>query len=387
MSARSVCQATFVVVFILAASSAIHADIHRWDTGEVIPGTKGLEPRPGMWLEGRNRESLNLRYADFSGGPNLANATFRFSWLDDADFSGANLTNASFESSRCPAVDFSNTDLSGARMSLATLTGAILAEAVVTGADFWRTTAHGFMKEQLYSTASYREGNLRGIRLGANDLSNWDFGGQDLTNALFVGCEPVFGFCIGSRLTDANLTGANLRTASFERSDLSSAIMDATTVYDQWTLFPTEFDPSAAGITLVLSPAGDFDANDALESLDVDVLAARIRSGYVDLNGFWPNAMFDLNDDQSIDLADHRFWVKVLKRTWYGDANLDGKFNTLDFVQTLEAGKYEKGWLTERAQILGESASWSEGDWNGDGVFDTGDLVIALEDGGYAKGP
>jgi hypothetical protein len=75
--------------------------------------------------------------------------------------------------------------------------------------------------------------------------------------------------------------------------------------------------------------------------------------------------------------VDHSVWVKDLKRTRYGDANLDGQFNTGDLVQVLGAGKYETQ----------ELAGWSEGDWNGDGVFNTGDLVKALDDGGYEMGP
>ena len=31
--------------------SLTHADIYRWDTGEVIPGTEGIEPGPGVQLD------------------------------------------------------------------------------------------------------------------------------------------------------------------------------------------------------------------------------------------------------------------------------------------------------------------------------------------------
>ena len=85
-----------------------HADIYRWDTGEVIPGTEGIEPGPGLDLSSQihwepevglvsdgpwNTGGHNLRYADFSNGVDLTGATFRRSWLDYSDFSGANLTN------------------------------------------------------------------------------------------------------------------------------------------------------------------------------------------------------------------------------------------------------------------------------------------------------
>ena len=65
------------------------------------------------------------------------------------------------------------------------LTNANLAGALVTGRNFAETTSRGFTKEQLYSTASYQQKNLQGIGLGYNDLSGWDFSGQNLTNADF----------------------------------------------------------------------------------------------------------------------------------------------------------------------------------------------------------
>ena len=85
----------------------------------------------------------------------------------------------------------------------------------------------------------------------------------------------------------------------------------------------------------------------------------------------------DLDDDGHVDHQDHRVWVKVLKHTWFGDANLDGEFNSGDMVQVFVLGKYETG----------EEASWAEGDWNGDGFFDSSDMVAAFADGGYEKGP
>ena len=69
-------------------------------------------------------------------------------------------------------------------------------------------------------------------------------------------------------------------------------------------------------------------------------------------------------------------WIKDLKHTWFGDADLDLEFNSSDMVQVFRAGKYETG----------EKAGWEEGDWNGDLVFDSSDMVTAFFDGGYEKG-
>ena len=63
------------------------------------------------------------------------------------------------------------------------MTDADLSGAIVKGAWFVDVTSSGFTSEQLYSTASYQQKDLAGINLSSNDLSGWDFAGQDLTNA------------------------------------------------------------------------------------------------------------------------------------------------------------------------------------------------------------
>ena len=60
--------------------------------------------------------------------------------------------------------------------------------------------------------------------------------------------------------------------------------------------------------------------------------------------------------------------------TLYGDANLDGEFNSRDLVEVFQAGKYETP----------QAADWSEGDWNLDGQFDSQDLIAALQRGTYS---
>ena len=114
---------------------------------------------------------------------------------------------------------------------------------------------------------------------------------------------------------------------------------------------------------------GDFDLNGLLNAADVDLLTQEIVGQRHPL-------LFDLNGDSLVDLVDHQVWVKDLKETWIGDADLNGEFNSSDFVQAFQAGTYETK----------EPAGWSEGDWNGDGIFDSSDFVIAFQDGGYEQG-
>jgi hypothetical protein len=63
---------------------------------------------------------------------------------------------------------------------------------------------------------------------------------------------------------------------------------------------------------------GDFDAHEALDVVDIDMLTAKIQSNY-----WLPDDLFDLNSDTLINKEDHRIWIKDPKKTWIGDANLD----------------------------------------------------------------
>ena len=58
-----------------------------------------------------------------------------------------------------------------------------------------------------------------------------------------------------------------------------------------------------------------------------------------------------------------------------GDANLDGVFDSSDFVKAFQGGRYENG----------PPATWEQGDWNGDNQFDTSDFVEAFSAGWYEQ--
>jgi hypothetical protein len=114
---------------------------------------------------------------------------------------------------------------------------------------------------------------------------------------------------------------------------------------------------------------GDLDRDGQIDADDIDLLAAAIR------NGGAPDGAFDLNRDASLDLGDLSYLVVTLLNTTFGDANLDGIFNSSVLVQVFQAGEYEDG--------QAQNSGWREGDWNGDGDFGTQDMVIAFQMGGY----
>jgi hypothetical protein len=142
-----------------------------------------------------------------------------------------------------------------------------------------------------------------------------------------------------------------------------------TGIWDEFQIYDVALSPGEM-LYLFGSPSlvGDFNGDGVLDAADLDVMAAGMVAG---------DTAYDLDGDGDIDSADRTSWVNDLAKTWMGDANLDGEFNSADFVLVFQAGKYEAGTL----------ALWSEGDWDGDQRFDSGDFVAAFQNGGYENGP
>ncbi|QDU54649.1 pentapeptide repeat-containing protein [Aeoliella mucimassa] len=112
--------------------------------------------------------------------------------LTGANFSGANLTKAQLDRTTLEDVDFTNAEIRGAKL--------------------YEATAKGFTAAQLYSTASYRAGNLASTSLRGNDLVGWD-----LSHLCLIGVDFT-----NSYLETANLSGSDTRGT--KRLETSTAI-------------------------------------------------------------------------------------------------------------------------------------------------------------------
>ncbi len=119
-----------------------------------------------------------------------------------------------------------------------------------------------------------------------------------------------------------------------------------------------------------MAAPGDFDKDGDLDVDDVDALSREIAAGT-------NNATFDVTDDAVVNGDDLKTWVKQLRKTWIGDSDLNGVFNTGDLIRVFQAGKFE----------MATEASWGQGDWTADLRFNTSDLIAAFQDGGFEKGP
>ncbi len=161
-------------------------------------------------LTGINLDGHNMIGGNFAG-QDLTNASFGSATLTDANFRDAVLTNANFggASGGMCIIGFCSLPPS------ATLTGADFSGAQVQGAHFGGS---GITLGQLYSTVSYRDHDLSGIGLGANDFTGGNFARQNLTNASFSGA-----FLTGADFRNAILTNAQFYDATLLGADFTGA--------------------------------------------------------------------------------------------------------------------------------------------------------------------
>jgi hypothetical protein len=92
-----------------------------------------------------------------------------------------------------------------------------------------------------------------------------------------------------------------------------------------------------------------------------------------------PLLLIPLDDGTITDPTERLNYVHDVLKTWVGDSNLDGEFNSSDLVAVFQAGEYE--------DATQGNSSWVTGDWSGNSEFDSSDLVSAFQDGGFEKGP
>ena len=109
-----------------------------------------------------------------------------------------------------------------------------------------------------------------------------------------------------------------------------------------------------------------------MDATDINLLTDAVR-------GNDQNPIYDVNGDGNVDQEDRSTWVIDLKNTWFGDADLNGEFNTTDLVALFQKGEFEDD--------LELNSTWDSGDFNGDGEFNTTDFVTAFQGGGFEKGP
>jgi uncharacterized protein YjbI with pentapeptide repeats len=296
--------------------------IFRWDNAHLIPGTEGVVQGPGMVLE-----NLDLRFASLSEmdltGSSFKGSNLRHAKLDAADLSTANLTTS---------------DLTDANLALSNVTNASFTDATVTRTNFYATI--GFTREQLYSTASYKDRDLTGVSFWFLDLSGWDFSGQNLT-----GASLAIATLTDANLTDAIVTGALLAnttplgltqaqlasTASYKARDLQGIGLDNNDLTG-WNFSGQNLRRATLGnATLANANLRGTDLTDTdlwlavLADADLtDALVNGASLGFATQNGFTPEQLYSTASYQAKDLQRIRLTLNDLTGWDFSGQNLTG---------------------------------------------------------------
>ena len=168
----------------------------------------------------RNLRSVSLD-GDLSGW-NFSDQDLRSAQLNNlsnAKLIGANLTGARL-GGKLDNADFTNASLRDATIGGTTLAGANFAGAIVAGANLSKVSGQGFTDQQLYSTGSYQQHDLRGISLGPV-VAGWDFSHQNLTGASLP-------YASAANLSHADLTDATVTMV--EDADFTAATISGATI-------------------------------------------------------------------------------------------------------------------------------------------------------------
>jgi hypothetical protein len=119
----------------------------------------------------------------------------------------------------------------------------------------------------------------------------------------------------------------------------------------------------------------DYNGDDQLDQIDLDVMVRAIASGE-------NRPAFDISGDGRVDADDRDAWLVVAAaqnlpagQTYaVGDANLDGVVDGLDFA----------AWNANKFQRL---AAWSKGDFTGNGIIDGLDFILWNENKDFPNTP
>ena len=174
-----------------------------------------------------------------------------------------------------------------------------------------------------------------------------------------------------ARETEFFLDGASIGVGPFDPSVSSNVFravqLQVLAVDDSRVLDPWDYTAFYDNVTITAigpQPDGDFNGNEMLDSLDIDLLSEQVR-------GMENNPVFDLNSDGFVNDEDRTIWVQDLAGTFFGDADLNKEVQFSDFL-ALSGG-------------FAQAGGWARGDFDGSGDVQFPDFLLLANNFGRSN--
>lgn len=232
----------------------------------------------------------------------LRNIDFSYNGFYKWDFSSQNLSGSNFYDSSLRETNLKGAVLTSCQFERADLAGANFSDATIDRSAFIAGSEGAFTSEQLYSTRSYQNSSLRGIRL-SGDLSTFDFSGQDLTGARLVGTVRHI------TLEDAIIEGTAF-VSPRPTDNITKEMIYSTKSYQ---------DKELGAIELVMNNYYPMDLS------GIDMSNQRLQGSY------FKNCNFQDGSFRNADLADSSFIEGDSRNVDFSGANLEGASLHSDF--------------------------------------------------------
>ncbi|TWT37326.1 Secreted effector protein pipB2 [Posidoniimonas corsicana] len=389
-----------------------------YQSGSLRGVNLGYNDLAGWDFAGQDLTGVNLSASELAGA-SLAGAEVANAWFQNSTSRGFTVdqlySTASYQAKSLPGVklygndmagwDFAGFNLEGASFGGGSLVDTDFTDADIRNATFGQATYSGWTAEQLYSTASYQAGDLRGVSLLINDLIGWDFEGQNL---------------LGANLS-ANLEGASFRHAYLANAEMNASGIDNTHLADftgadargaqayfgdaattDNMIYP---DGSVAGLDLTLENrwiVRDYDGYDNGYDPPDPPLAIRVEEGFTTAPESVIEVLFESDAWDSIIFFEAGIAVTldgVLDLAFTVDVDLADQvgrtFRLFDWTGVAPSGAFtvesEHSWdltglyTTGEVTLLGVGGGLP-GDFNNDGVVDAADYTVWRDQVGAPAG-
>lgn len=246
------------------------------------------------------------------------NENFTYGELGGRDFSNQSLKNSTWTHADLSNVSFAGANLDGANFEDASLNGTDFTDAIITNM-YWGAS---FTRNQLYSTASYKNKDLSGLKLEYYKFNNnLDLSGQNLNGASFRNCTLGMVDFTDAQINNVSFYSAKsftaeklYSTASYKNKDLSGIDFRFVDVKN--------WDFSGQNLSGVNFYSRDFTGADFTDSVitNTDLSGSNLTFDQLKSTASYKNKDLSGASFSSVDLAGFDFSDQIINNASFGNA-------------------------------------------------------------------